>query len=277
MYFLYFIDNMYHFLHLKSMFGLKYLLKDAFSEMEELKTSPHAAPLRLILFNINTYRHLCTMCGICTLCVVKWVHVRSEVMCVLQYLGSGSWARPSGSRRSRRSEACNYWSPHGPLWGRYGSSDVCCSCSNAQEFIFFMMRFKTCVHHVMYASEPSTHYRTIFSVNSLGQQSHWRWREAMCAPGHTLQGHSSLLRPYCFPNSSGNKLGQKSAAPNVGYQFNHLKVLESVTLKMIVSLAETMKAIPLAKNVLLYPFLGPASRHISQCRFSIWHEHFWSR
>lgn len=32
------------------MFKIKYLLKDAFSNRVELRTSPHAAPLRLILF-----------------------------------------------------------------------------------------------------------------------------------------------------------------------------------------------------------------------------------
>lgn len=74
------------------------------------------------------------------------VCVRSEVpCCVLWYLGSGSWVRPSGSLRSRRSEACNYWSPHGPLWGRYGSSDACCSCTDVQDFlIFFFLKKHVC-------------------------------------------------------------------------------------------------------------------------------------
>lgn len=197
------------------------------------------------------------MCLRCTLCVVKWVYVRSEVMCVLQYLGSGSWERPSGNRRSRRSEACNYWSPRGPLWGRYGSSDVCCSCSNAQEFIFFMMKFKTCVHQVMYASEPDTHCRTIFSVNSLGQQSHWQWREARRAPGHTLQGHSSLLRPHVSKTAV-----ETNMAKNLQLQMSHIslitsKVLESIPLKIIVSLTQKshwqriLKAIPFAKMLFL--------------------------
>lgn len=73
------------------------------------------------------------MCGVLDMGVC----VRSEVpCCVLWYLGSGSSVRPSGSLRSRRSEACNYWSPPGPLWGRYGSSDACCSCADAQESFF---------------------------------------------------------------------------------------------------------------------------------------------
>lgn len=43
------------------------------------------------------------------------------------YLGSDSSVRPSGSQRSRKSAACNYWSPHGPPWGKSDSSASCCS------------------------------------------------------------------------------------------------------------------------------------------------------
>lgn len=60
------------------MFKLKYLLKDAFSEMEELKTSPHAAPLRLILFNykyipalVYNVRNMYLVCSEMSACQVR--------------------------------------------------------------------------------------------------------------------------------------------------------------------------------------------------------------
>lgn len=49
------------------------------------------------------------------------------------YLESESSETPSGTQRSKRSEACNYWSPHGLLWGRSGSSAACCSCTLVAE------------------------------------------------------------------------------------------------------------------------------------------------
>lgn len=109
----------------------------------------------------------------------------------------------------------------------------------------------------MYASEPDTHCRTIFSVNSLGQQSHWQWREARRAPGHTLQGHSSLLRPHVSKTAV-----ETNMAKNLQLQMSHIslitsKVLESIPLKIIVSLTQKshwqriLKAIPFAKMLFL--------------------------
>lgn len=112
-----------------------------------------------------------------------WGCVRSEVLCcVLWYLGSGSWVRPSGSLRSRRSEACNYWSPPGPLWGRYGSSDACCSCTDVQEFFYFLFLKRegehvcssTCVGMNLSACARQTDCRTIFSWTAWVKQSQWR-------------------------------------------------------------------------------------------------------
>lgn len=93
-----------------------------------------------VLVHVHIFCMRCIWLCSCTYaCVPCCMHV---CVCVW-YLGSGSWARPSGSRRSRRSEACNYWSPRGLLWGRYGSSDACCSCADAQEyFLFFIFLFE---------------------------------------------------------------------------------------------------------------------------------------
>lgn len=152
------------------------------------------------------------MCVRCTLCVVKWVHVRSEVMCVLQYLGSGSWARPSGSRRSRRSEACNYWSPHGPLWGRYGSSDVCCSCSNAQEFIYLFFSWwdlkHVCIMLCMHLSPA--HIAELFLVWTAWDNSPTGDGEKPCVQQATHSKGTAASWDLIFsPNNSRNKLGQK--------------------------------------------------------------------
>ncbi len=67
---------------------------------------------------------VCVCVSVCV-CVCVCACVRR-----LHHLGSGSSALPSGSRRSRRSVACNYWSPLGLLWGRCDSSAVCCSCAS---------------------------------------------------------------------------------------------------------------------------------------------------
>lgn len=67
------------------------------------------------------------------------VHAHSVVGVLRQcpgaepYLESESSETPSGTQRSKRSEACNYWSPHGLLWGKSGSSAACCSCTLAVE------------------------------------------------------------------------------------------------------------------------------------------------
>lgn len=160
-----------------------------------------------------------------------WVCVRSEVLCrVLWYLGSGSWVRPSGSLRSRRSEACNYWSPPGPLWGRSGSSDACCSCTDAQEFIFFK-RGRACVcgtcvgmHGSARARVCQTDCRTIFSVNSLGQAVPLeieRGKVYMCIrPSHTVQRHTGLWRPpVLFRQQGGNKYEKHQLWPTIQLPF----------------------------------------------------------
>lgn len=150
-----------------------------------------------------------------------WVCVRSEVSwCVLWYLGSGSWARPSGSLRSRRSEACNYWSLPDPLWGRYGSSDACCSCTDAEENFKKQkerehVRSSTCVGMHLSACACQTDCRTIFSVNSLGQAVPLEIeREAkvyVCVrPSHTVQRHTGLWRPpVLFQLQHGTNMAEK--------------------------------------------------------------------
>lgn len=73
-----------------------------------------------------------------TVCAVSCVRLYSiSVPCqgpeLKLYLESGSSEKPSGSRHSRRSEACNCWSPHGLLWGKFGSSVACCSFTSVVE------------------------------------------------------------------------------------------------------------------------------------------------
>lgn len=144
------------------------------------------------------------------------VYVRSGVTWVLLYLGSGSWERPSGNRRSRRSEACNYWSPRGPLWGRYGSSDVCCSCRNAQDFFFLTMRFKACVLSCVHLS--STHTAGLFLVWTA-----WDTTVPLAmgrSHGHTLRWHGSGL---IGKNSKVGANMVENLQLQMSHHLNHLK------------------------------------------------------
>lgn len=124
---------------------------------------------------------------------VVWVSVRLEVpCCMLWYLGSGSWVRPSGSLRSRRSEACNYWSPPGPLWGRYGSSDACCSCAEAQENLKKKKGGRTCVFQHMCVRVCIKQTVQLFLVwTAWVKQSHWRG-ERGCVSARATQAESTL-------------------------------------------------------------------------------------
>lgn len=154
------------------------------------------------------------------------VCVRSEVpCCVLWYLGSGSWARPSGSLRSRRSEACNYWSPPGPLWGRYGSSDACCSCTDAQENILKksgMSAEHVCSAHVrvMHLLERARFKQAaglFLEWTAWVKQSHWRWKEAtwMCVSRQATQSKGTAASggpPVLFRQQFGNKYGCDTSA-----------------------------------------------------------------
>lgn len=59
---------------------------------------------------------------------VKVFSWNSRSLDISSYLGSDSSAKPSGSQRSRKSEACNYWNRPGLPWGKCGSFAVCCNC-----------------------------------------------------------------------------------------------------------------------------------------------------
>ena len=48
---------------------------------------------------------------------------------ISSYLGFDSSAKPSGSQRSRKSEACNYWNRLGLPWGKCDSFAVCYNCN----------------------------------------------------------------------------------------------------------------------------------------------------
>lgn len=144
---------------------------------------------------------------------VVWVSERLEVpCCMLWYLGSGSWVRPSGSLRSRRSEACNYWSPPGPLWGRYGSSDACCSCAEAQENLK-KKGGRTCVFQHMCVHVCIKQTVQLFLVwTAWVKQSHWRGeREAVCQPKlHRLKAHWALEASSSFPTAEWKQIWLKN-------------------------------------------------------------------
>ena len=138
--------------------------------------------------------------------VLLWVCVRSgDPCCVLWYLGSGSSVRPSGSLRSRRSEACNYWSPPGPLWGRYGSSDACCSCADVKGIYYFFPKERD---HVCYSTCVCVCAGLFLVWTAWVMQSHWREREAgkwicVCGSGRVTQSKGTpASRGLQFSSSS---------------------------------------------------------------------------
>lgn len=59
---------------------------------------------------------------------VKIFSWNSRSLDISSYLGFDSSAKPSGSQRSRKSEACNYWNRLGLPWGKCDSFAVCYNC-----------------------------------------------------------------------------------------------------------------------------------------------------
>lgn len=117
---------------------------------------------------------------------------------------------------------------------------------------------------IMCASELDTHCGVIFSVNSLGQQSHWRLREAVCAWPHTPTAHLPLQRPK---QQSGSKYGPKicSSKCHTSLQSPSNVKLESIRLKIsLISLTGG------AEMPYYAQYLGPPNS------VGIWLEHFGS-
>lgn len=188
----------------------------------------------------------CTVFGI-----LVWVCVRSQVpCCMLWYLGSGSWARPSGSLRSRRSEACNYWSPPGPLWGRYGSSDACCSCADAQENLKKEEESKCVSAHVCVCIRQTAELFLVWTA--WVKQSHWRETEAkwVCVSGQVTQSKAHWpLEVYSpFPTAEWKQICLKNIRSDPPFS-SHLGDLNLLSLNSdIASLINAMCSIKNSGN-----------------------------
>lgn len=108
--------------------------------MSYLKLSTRHTAFRLSFFFVYLYiqmKHAHSLAmfynSMCYVLAQSVVGVLWQCPGAEPYLESESSETPSGTQRSKRSEACNYWSPHGLLWGRSGSSVACCSCTLADE------------------------------------------------------------------------------------------------------------------------------------------------